>query len=113
MRGRVLPPRTKLLRRIVLDRSGVDLLPQVEIKELGVGEDGQIILEIIGPVMLIDHVVGGWDGVEVGDVLRHIRAPPTVLEASHGLVSVTGMRQARRPEKNGRRSRLDWVDWVD
>lgn len=92
MSGRILSPCSFLLRRIVWHGLLVDILPHVEIKELGIGENGQILFQIIGAVMLVHHIImARWDGVQVGNILRNVRTPPTTIEARHGPVSGTGI----------------------
>lgn len=58
---------------VEVDIAGVEA---VEVEELGVGQEVQVALP---ETQVAGEFVGGWDGIEVGDVLRHVRRPPAMV----------------------------------
>lgn len=86
MRSRILPPRTFLLRSIVVDRWLLDAFAaQVEIKKLGVCEDRQVVVQVVVFVLLGGGVVCWLDGIQICNVLGYIWCSATI-EAGHGCV---------------------------
>ena len=56
----------------------------VEIEELGVGEHGQLLVEVEVLLLLLQSdIAGGRDGVQVRDVLGHVRGPSRIV-VRHG-----------------------------
>ena len=118
----ILSSRALFLRRIITD-DGVaivlDILgPEIKVEKLGVGEDGKIVVDecvAVGTMVVLagggggggggsgGEFVGGRDGVEIGNVLRHIGSPTTtaVVEACHWR---GGARQQADRSAFGRRS---------
>lgn len=68
----------------------VGVLARVEVEELGVCEDGQVVLEV--QVAVFHGIRLRADSVEVAKVLRHVGAVPTAV-IRHDEYSSTGVRR--------------------
>ena len=80
LRRSVLPPRTLLLRRVIIHSTRlIYIVPQFEAEELGIGEDGEVIFEVVALLLLCRKVVGGGDSVEICDVLRDVGSSPRAV----------------------------------
>ena len=74
--GSILPPRPFLCISIVIHSPrGVYAIIEIEVVELGIGEDGKVVFDVVALLLLCRKVVCGGDGVEVGDVLRDVGCP--------------------------------------
>lgn len=84
MRRGVLPSCTLLVRRIIADWGLFNPITQVEVEKLGIGKDSEVILKAVAIVVLCRHVLRRRvNGVQVCNVLRHIRRSATI-KAGHG-----------------------------
>lgn len=60
---RIFPPGPLFFDRVILDSSRLlDILPKIEIEELGIGEDSKTVFQIVFLLFCRD-IVGGRDGV--------------------------------------------------
>lgn len=73
----------QMVMMIVRNRWVVGSLGLIKVEELGIGESSEIIVEVESVRLLGREVLFGWNGVEVGEVLRDIGSlPPRV--GGHG-----------------------------
>ncbi len=50
----------------------LDKVSGIEVEELSIGELGQVIFEVEIFLLLGGHVVGGGEGIEIGEIVRDV-----------------------------------------
>lgn len=72
------------LRQVCRCRLGeVDIVKVVKVEEFGVGQEIQIISQATKVILLAGQVLWAGNGIQIGQVLRHIRCPSTASETRH------------------------------
>lgn len=80
-----LPPRMSTLIGIELGHSLVqEVRSRIKVEELRIGELGEVVVQTEILLLFCRHVVRGWHGVEVGQILRDVWCFATTVVTGHG-----------------------------
>ena len=87
VRKGILPSRLLFYTRIVLRHGLLQQVTSIEIEELSIGELSQFVVNVEIFLLLGSHVVGGWERIEIGEIVGDIWCLATfvAVHGSHGV----------------------------
>ncbi len=102
VRSGILPPRLLFQTRIILRHGLLQKVTSIKIEELSVGELSEFVINAEIFLLLGGQVVGGWECIEIGEILGDVWCLATfvAVHGSHVQLMVLVIGVCRMEEKN-------------